>query len=88
MKRSPKAPKPWRQRVRLRQNRKANARADWSAEQWQRFDAARAAKRTRRRLIRVLKTQRLRELARREDSARRSARMIAYHARRRAAAHD
>ncbi len=87
-KKKPTSPKPWRRCVKLRQARKARTRKSWSAARWQRHDDEREARRGQRGILRTLKMQRLRALWRREDSARRSARMVAYHARRRAEAHD
>jgi hypothetical protein len=79
----PNGLKPWRNRVKLRQNRKGNTRAHWSAKRWQRYVDERDAKRARPRRVRMLKYRRLELLREAKISAARAARMRALNAKRR-----
>ena len=83
-KKKPAGPKPWAQRVRRTQAAKARQRKYWTRARWLKHDTLRQAKRTHHPLphLKSSRLERKRELA---DSAARSARMRAYHARRRAA---
>lgn len=81
----PKGPKPWRGRTLRIVAEKIRIRKSWTRARWQRYVDERDERRNRVRLPRLYKIMRLRALWQRNDTAARSQRMRAYHARRRAA---